>query len=126
MQLILFVALLALQTCYVHCFCTSPIYCQGPLLDTVSMLLNDTGDYVNMPMRFEEDIILANYAKLPPNVSLEEINQFLAENFFPAGSDVVSIVAPDWTPNPPFTKYINDSTLLYPSHLFLPTAAVDE
>ena len=69
---------------------------------------------MDMPSRYPPEVVLENFAKLPTNASYKDLQLFLDANFLPAGSDLVSVVAPDWTPNPPFLEFLNDSTLLYP------------
>jgi alpha,alpha-trehalase len=109
-------ALLLVACACVHCAaqCTSPIYCNGPILDAVAragILVNNSGDFVDMPSRFPPQVVLENFRKLPTNATYNDLQLFLDSNFFPPGSDLVNVVAPDWTPDPPFLKLLNDSNL---------------
>lgn len=93
--------------------CTSPIYCEGPLLETVqrSGLYHDSKTFVDMPGRFSEATILRNFARLGPHPKEEQLAAFVATNFYRPGSDLRAIIPRDWEPHPPTLAAITDGRL---------------
>ncbi|KAI7906848.1 trehalase [Cokeromyces recurvatus] len=71
--------------------CDSPIYCDGPILQTVQLarIFEDSKTFVDMPTTKSESEILHSFQKFGgTNATREQVMQFLSENFLPAGSEV--------------------------------------
>ncbi|KAJ1820520.1 hypothetical protein LPJ56_003417, partial [Coemansia sp. RSA 2599] len=93
--------------------CDHPIYCDGPLLRAVQLagVFDSDKTFVDMPTRKPVDKVVDEFHKLPLNASRAQLSQFVEENFYPAGSDVVEVELEDWNDNPPFLKGITDPVL---------------
>ncbi|KAI9468234.1 MAG: trehalase [Benjaminiella poitrasii] len=71
--------------------CDSPIYCDGPLLQTVQLarIFTDSKTFVDMPTKKSEYKVLESFENFGgTNATQEQVRQFLEENFLPAGSEV--------------------------------------
>ncbi|KAJ2552420.1 hypothetical protein EV175_003322 [Coemansia sp. RSA 1933] len=93
--------------------CTHPIYCDGPILKAVQLcgVFDDDKTFVDMPTRKPVDVIVAEFYLLPDNATKSELSQFVSDNFYPAGSDIVEAELVDWTDNPPFLEGVTDPVL---------------
>jgi len=98
--------------------CNSNIYCYGELLHTVQMkkIYHDSKTFVDMKMKqlpnktweiFQE---LMNRTASDP--STEQLENFLNENFEPAGSEFEKWEPSDWIKHPKFLSKIKDSDYL--------------
>ena len=78
--------------------CNSPIYCHGPLLDAVqrSGLFGDSKRFVDMPTKKPEQTILAAFRRLDDPSDLGRLEQFVQENFYPAGYELRKVRPRDW------------------------------
>ncbi|KAJ1665067.1 hypothetical protein IW140_003780 [Coemansia sp. RSA 1813] len=93
--------------------CTHPIYCDGPILKAVQLggVFDDDKTFVDMPTRKPVDEIVAEFSQLPANATKKELTQFVNDNFYPAGCDIVVAELEDWTDNPPFLDGVTDPVL---------------
>jgi alpha,alpha-trehalase len=108
------VAIVAALSRSAGAFCTSPIYCTGPLLDTIQRagLFNDSKTFVDMPLRAPEQVILAAFAALGHGpLSRAQLANFVEQYFYPAGTDILEMSPIDWKPNPSFLLDIVDPEL---------------
>jgi len=108
---LVFLSLVAPSLCL---SCTHPVYCTGPLLDAVqtSAIFNDSKTFVDMPMKYPPEQVLAAFKEQITNSSTrQELLDFVNDNFYPAGSDLEVVVPVDWTPNPSFLSQLNDTTV---------------
>ncbi|KAJ2396986.1 hypothetical protein GGI23_003701 [Coemansia sp. RSA 2559] len=64
-----------------------------------------------MPTRKPVDEIVAEFSQLPTNATKSELSQFVSDNFYPAGCDIVEAELVDWTDNPPFLEGVTDPVL---------------
>jgi alpha,alpha-trehalase len=63
-----------------------------------------------MPMRYEPEQTLAAFeALVNPSGNITEVQNFLDEYFLPVGSDLVSWIPPDYSPEPPIVQDMSDS-----------------
>lgn len=96
--------------------CTSKIYCEGPLLQTVQLaeIFNDSKTFVDLFQKNDPQITLINFNKLmaatnnQPNRT--QVNQFVLDNFS-TESELDNYTLPDWQENPPILKTIEDPNL---------------
>ncbi|KAJ2438831.1 hypothetical protein IWW46_004712 [Coemansia sp. RSA 2440] len=93
--------------------CDHPIYCNGPILDTVmsSGVFDEDKSFVDMPTRKPVAAVVAAFNALPKNATASHVAQFVDENFHPAGYDVVPAELDDWTDDPPFLHGVTDPIL---------------
>lgn len=96
--------------------CSSKIYCQGPLLETIQLArpFKDSKTFVDLKMKNPERIILANFARFM-NATCDkptptEVRQFIDANF-EQGNELTNDTLPDWKPYPAFLKKIKDTEL---------------
>lgn len=71
--------------------CDSPIYCEGDILKTVQLarIFPDSKTFVDMPTsKSEAEVIDAFKTFGGLNATKEQVQQFLNENFLPAGTEV--------------------------------------
>jgi len=71
-------------------------------------IFNDSKTFVDMPLRFPPEQVLANYATLPPGASADQLRVFLEQNFLSAGSELQVLEPPDWVEDPPFLEMIEN------------------
>lgn len=72
----------------------------------------DSKTFVDMPMKYPPTQTLALFHQQVTNTSSpEQLELFINQTFYPAGSDLLDVVPVDWTPNPSFIKSINDSVI---------------
>ena len=99
-----------LNLSYIAAACS--VYCDGPLLRTVQLynLFNDSKYFVDMPMKRNPDDILQSFADLTANHSVlpdeSAMRVFLDDNFYAAGSDLLTWTLPDYQRNPAFIEKI--------------------
>ena len=59
-------------------------------------LYGDSKEFVDKPMKYDPEAVLANFSVLPENASREEIRLFVEENFLASGSGLEQWTPPDW------------------------------
>ncbi|KAL1917459.1 uncharacterized protein VTP21DRAFT_3852 [Calcarisporiella thermophila] len=93
--------------------CDSPIYCYGDMLKTIqlSSLFKDSKTFVDMPTTKPPKAVLDEFAKLPPNPSVDQLKQFVGANFLEAGIEIKPADLPDFKADPEFLQSIDDLTL---------------
>ncbi|KAI9090860.1 Six-hairpin glycosidase-like protein [Phlyctochytrium arcticum] len=93
--------------------CNSPIYCPGPLLDTVqkAKLFNDSKTFVDMPTTKPLADVLSAFQALGANPTKAAVQAFVSANFGPEGSEIEPITPNDWKAVVPFEKDIKDLQL---------------
>jgi alpha,alpha-trehalase len=102
----------------VQATCTHPIYCTGPLLDFVqrSGLFNDSKYFVDCATRKPLQDVLAEFTELQTSGGLADLNNvrdFLNQNFAPPGEELSVVQPPDWTFSPDnFLTLVADKDLL--------------
>ncbi|XP_030750479.1 trehalase-like [Sitophilus oryzae] len=96
--------------------CSSPIYCQGELLNVVQMsgIFNDSKTFVDMSQVNTVNVTLDNFSKLMAKTnndpSRQEVEQFVNENFI-SQAETVEWAPPDFNPSPSFLQNINDESV---------------
>lgn len=93
--------------------CTSPIYCSGPLLETVQMarLSADSKTFVDMKLKQSPKETLASFRYWQLSHSRAQpadIRRFVAAHFDAAGSELQPWTPPDWHAAPRFLRRIHD------------------
>ena len=85
----------------------------GPLLSTVqrSPLFEDCKTFVDMPMRFDPEEVLANFRELSSSPTEDELREFIEHNFLEAGIDLQHSEPVDFNPDPAFARRIPDAGL---------------
>ncbi|KAJ2814716.1 hypothetical protein IWW50_007051, partial [Coemansia erecta] len=93
--------------------CNHPIYCNGPLLDTVMLsgVFDEDKTFVDMPTSKPVADVIAAFNSLPKNATKAQVAEFVDKNFYPAGYDVVDAELEDWTDDPPFLHGVTDPVL---------------
>jgi alpha,alpha-trehalase len=93
------------------------IYCQGPIVESVNYhkLFNDSKDFVDMPLKSNPDVVLANFQAAfqdkPANqIDRDQLNKFVKDNFDEPGSELENCTLTDWQEYPPKLKAIQDPT----------------
>jgi alpha,alpha-trehalase len=83
------------------------VLCGGPILEAVqtSKIFFDSKTFVDMPLLYDPEDIIADFNNLPDH-SPNTLEEFVARNFLPAGSDVQPWVPPDWIDSPSFLDNI--------------------
>ncbi|KAF2349624.1 Glycoside hydrolase family 37 [Trinorchestia longiramus] len=95
--------------------CDSDIYCYGDLLKTVQLshIYNDSKYFVDMPMKFEPEVVQVNFQKLMEdtgnNPSSVQVEEFVSQNFDDPGAEFEDWTLGDWTQSPAFLNKIKDS-----------------
>jgi len=75
---------------------TSPVYCYGPLLDTLQRRgLFPSKQLVDMSLKFDPSTVLDNFSQLPVSPTDEQLRQFVTDNFN-STPDLVNWQPPDW------------------------------
>lgn len=93
--------------------CESPVYCHGPLLDTVqsAALFKDSKSFVDMSLRGTVNETLHNYEVMMDqtgnNPSKEAVQAFVDANFV-KGNELEKWILPDWNPEPAFLNEISN------------------
>jgi len=102
------------------------IFCTGEILETIQLspLFNDTKNFVDMPLQFDPSVVWQNWNDMKANtsnyvldsnnnsvLSNDALSQFVADNFLPVGSDVITVTPSDWTETPAFLNNIADPVL---------------
>ncbi|XP_032524853.2 trehalase isoform X1 [Danaus plexippus] len=94
--------------------CDSMIYCHGPLLDTVQMagLYKDSKTFVDMKLKLSANITMEHFHEMMARTSdrptKADIQEFVDNNFDPAGSEFEEWRPTDWKDNPAFLSRIKD------------------
>ncbi|XP_076802688.1 trehalase-like isoform X2 [Clavelina lepadiformis] len=97
--------------------CDSEIFCQGNLLDAAqsAYIYNDSKSFVDMKLKNEPDVVLAEFQKLyninDGHIPMEQMLQFVKNQFSPPGSEFGEWTPDDWTSSPNFLHKIADIDL---------------
>uniref|UniRef100_A0AB38ZEW6 Trehalase n=1 Tax=Oncocephalus sp. TaxID=2944721 RepID=A0AB38ZEW6_9HEMI len=97
--------------------CPNHVYCYGKLLHTIQMasIFPDSKTFVDMKMKQNATQTLQIFANLMEKTeqkpTVDELKQFVTENFEPAGSEFERWDPTDWHKQPKFLQKINDRTL---------------
>lgn len=93
--------------------CTHPIYCTGPLLAAVQLgnIFPDCKTFVDMPMLYPAEVILANFSKHAATGLGFNLTAFVLDHFDPPGSELVPAAPSDFIPYPPAYSAIRDPKL---------------
>ena len=85
----------------------------GPILSAIqrSSLFEDCKTFVDMPMRYDPEVVRANFERLPRKPSDAALREFLEHNFMEAGVDLQHAEPVDFTLDPPFVSRIADPGL---------------
>lgn len=67
-----------------------------------ALLFNDSKTFVDMPLKAPPEVVLDVFSRLPPNVTQEQLREFVDTYFHPAGSDIIPYYPSDWKRYPPF------------------------
>lgn len=73
--------------------------------------MNTLETFVDMPLKYKPEIVLKAFDALPPNVTRQQLIEFVETYFYPAGSEVVPVIPTDWVPTPPFLNNVRDPLL---------------
>ena len=89
------------------------VYCFGELLKMVQLsgIYDDSKTFVDMPMRYAPEAILAKFNFLSnrdESFNTTELQLFLARDFYEAGSDLLEWTPTDYIPNPDFIDKISN------------------
>ncbi|KAL1494377.1 hypothetical protein ABEB36_009985 [Hypothenemus hampei] len=96
--------------------CSSPVYCQGPLLDTVqrAQIFNDSKTFVDMSQVNSVNITLENFWKLmnatDGTPTRQDIIEFVNANFL-SQNETVPWTPPDFNENPSLINKIQDQNV---------------
>jgi alpha,alpha-trehalase len=84
------------------------IYCEGPVLQTIqlSQIYNDSKTFVDMPMIYEPEQVMANFNAISDPSNITQLRIFLNENFLSAGEDLTTWIPNDYQPVPPLYEKI--------------------
>lgn len=83
-----------------HTYTPDDIYCRGPILRTIQLNVPGDGkDFVDRPMKFDPDDVIAHFQQLPDH-SVSTLQTFLDDNFYAPGSDVKPVIPPDFQSHP--------------------------
>jgi alpha,alpha-trehalase len=87
------------------------IYCHGPVLETIQMsyIYNDSKTFVDMPMKYDPEDVMANFTALPNHRNTTLI-QFLNDNFYSVGSDLEDWTPTDYVENPAFLQTVTNTS----------------
>lgn len=93
--------------------CSSEVFCWGEMLHVVQMagLFADSKQFVDMPTRYPPHIIKERFMALGRKPTMESLEQFVADNFHPAGYDLRPHLPSDWHPDPAFLRDLVDAEL---------------
>lgn len=76
---------------------------------------DDRKTYVDLPLKLPRQVVKDNFAAMLANTthnpSLNDIKQFLAENFGARGEELTEWDPPDWKPYPQFLSHVRDDLL---------------
>ena len=89
--------------------CDSPIYCHGPIIDTIQRagLYKDSKTFIDMPTSKPLAQVVESFYKLPKNVSKEELKAFIRDNFVSAETALQSANLTEWKPDPTFLNKLS-------------------
>ncbi|CAF1049986.1 unnamed protein product, partial [Brachionus calyciflorus] len=92
--------------------CNSGLYCTGELLHTIQMsrIFEDSKTFVDMPSKYSQSEILEKFDKLETK-NLTYLKNFLNENFYSNGFEVVNSEPLDWVTRPNYISKIKDKNL---------------
>eukprot|EP00092_Neocalanus_flemingeri_P028461 GFUD01030905.1.p1 GENE.GFUD01030905.1~~GFUD01030905.1.p1 ORF type:complete len:578 (+),score=170.64 GFUD01030905.1:384-2117(+) len=91
--------------------CDHEVFCKPDegVLHAVQMakIFKDSKTFVDMPMKFRQAQVLANFQKLPDN-SKATLEKFVKENFDVEGQELEEVQPSDWKKDPKFIEDIKD------------------
>lgn len=95
--------------------CKSPIYCVGPLLQTIQLatpqIYPDSKTFVDLSQKHDSEVTLSNFYNLMNATnnkpSREQLTQYIDENFV-SSNELLNWTLPDWKENPSILKRIPD------------------
>ncbi|XP_033323924.2 trehalase [Megalopta genalis] len=93
--------------------CNSPIYCKGPLLQTVQLagIFPDSKTFVDLRQIHDPEETLANFNNLMNATnnmpSRSQVEQYVKENFADT-SELLNSTLPDWKESPSILKRVQD------------------
>lgn len=94
--------------------CDSPLYCQGQVLKEIQLAgaFEDSKTYVDLPTIKPLNEVLAAFESLAkPLSNSTELNDFLAEYFGPAGSELTEVNPDDLSTNATFLEHVNNTNV---------------
>jgi alpha,alpha-trehalase len=88
------------------------VYCEGDILNQIQMsgIFNDSKTFVDMPMRFDPEVIWVNFNQMT-EINKETLKIFLEDNFLDAGSDSEKWIPTDYSKSPFFLGGITDAPI---------------
>ena len=94
-------------------FSYSNIYCYGDLLHTVQMhrIYRDSKTFVDKKLKYPPEVVQKNFEEFKRthgNMTKDEIQKFVDDNFDPEGSEFEEWVPSDWKEKPAFLSNIKD------------------
>uniref|UniRef100_A0A1I7SWA6 Trehalase n=1 Tax=Bursaphelenchus xylophilus TaxID=6326 RepID=A0A1I7SWA6_BURXY len=92
------------------------IYCNGPILEAVMAfeLYHDSKTFVDKPLKYPPQVVLDKYKGLFPtqdDVNKYDLQKFIDENFYEAGTEMQSCQLDDWNEKPLKLMSIADPNL---------------
>ena len=70
-------------------------------------MFQDSKTFVDMPMKFAEETVLEHFMNLPDHKK-GTLQDFLAENFDPEGTELERVDPEDWVERPEFIDAVSD------------------
>ena len=70
-------------------------------------MFQDSKTFVDMPMKFPEETVLEHFMNLPDHKK-STLQEFLAKNFDPEGTELETVDPEDWVEHPPFIDAVKD------------------
>ncbi|TFY78486.1 hypothetical protein EWM64_g5528 [Hericium alpestre] len=97
----------------VQSWCTSQIFCAGPLLQTINVagLYADPKTFVDKPTSASAQTVLANFKNLTNSSSSlteSQLVNFVDSNFGGEGTELEGLPIPDFNPSPSFLRNVTD------------------
>ena len=80
---------------------------KSPLQDRRTLMFQDSKTFVDMPMKFAEETVLEHFMNLPDHKKAT-LQDFLAENFDPEGTELERVDPEDWVERPEFIDAVSD------------------
>jgi neutral trehalase len=90
------------------------IFSQGKILHAIQMsnLYQDSKTFVDMTARWPDDQVMSNFEKLGESPNIDDLKNFVNENFFDPGYDLVKVEPSDWHEIAPFMQNIKNEKAL--------------
>jgi len=118
--------LLAVLSASIHCSsskndwpCDHEVFCkpnEGVLHEVqIAKIFKDSKTFVDMPMKFKEELVLANFQKLP-DTSKATLEKFVKDNFDIEGTELIEVQPSDWKESPEFIEEIEDDNFKELAH----------